>query len=366
MEFENKEKCAAHFKENYTNPAHPIAFSGVNNIYKYYNGMLNIKDIEKLLASFENYTLRREYKNLQRNPSFSHFKRYQFQIDLIDIQPYARWNDNTRYILSVIDTFTRKAWVRPCKDKSADVVLNAFRSIIDEAGKPPLTLIADRGTELKNKKFIKFCNEKKIKFLHNYTSTHASYVERFNRTFQNILYKFLSQFETRRYIDNLQDFVDSYNGRIHRMIDMSPEAAENKTNHEKISLMMSAYHDKIKEEKPKYLINQLVRIALQKGAFHRGYHEQSNYEVFNIYDIKKTLPKPLYLLETHDTKEKLVGGFYAHEITPVNSDIFRVEKVIKKRKYRGKEQYFVKWKGYDNTHNSWINSDDVTEIFKNG
>lgn len=364
MEFSSKQACISHFNENYNNPAHPIAFSGINNIYKYYKGMINTKDIVKLLASFENYTLRREYKNLKRNPSFSHFKRYQFQIDLIDIQQYSRWNDNVRYILAVIDTFTRKAWVRPCIDKSADVVLNAFRSIINDAGKPPFTLVADRGTELKNKKFMKFCNEKKIKFLHNYTSTHASYVERFNRTFQNLLYKFLSQFETRRYIDNLQDFADSYNERNHRMIGMSPESAEDEVNHEKVALIMSDYHEKIKKEKPKYLINQLVRIALQKGAFHRGYHEQSNYEIFNIYAIKNTLPKPLYLLETHDTKEKLVGGFYAHEITPINSDVFRVEKVIKKRNFRGEQQYFVKWKGYDKTHNSWINASDITQIFK--
>jgi len=173
----------------------------------------------------------------------------------------------------------------------------------------------------------------------------------------------MSQFETRRYIDNLQNFVASYNNREHRMIEMSPEQAEDEKNHEKVAEKMLSYHSTIKSEKPKYKINQMVRLALQKGVFHRGYNEQSNFEVFNIYDIKQTLPKPLYLLETYDKKEKLIGGFYAHELTPVNSNIFKVEKVIKQRKVRGQLQYFVKWKGYDNTHNSWIEAADITDVY---
>jgi hypothetical protein len=173
----------------------------------------------------------------------------------------------------------------------------------------------------------------------------------------------MSQFETNRYVDNLQNFVSSYNNREHRMIGMSPEEAEDEKNHEKIALRMSLYHSSIKTEKPKYKINQMVRIALQKGVFHRGYNEQSNFQVFNIYGIKQTLSKPLYLLETIDKKEKLTGGFYAHELTPVNSNIFKVEKVIKQRKIKGQIQYFVKWKGYDNSHNSWIDSSDIVEVY---
>jgi hypothetical protein len=149
------------------------------------------------------------------------------------------------------------------------------------------------------------------------------------------------------------------------MIGMTPEEAEAEENQEKVAQKMVIYHDSVKREKPKYKVNQLVRIALHKGVFHRGYKEQSNFEVFNIYQIKETLPKPLYLLETYDKKEKLIGGFYAHELTPVNSNIFKVEKVLKQRKVKGKIQYFVKWKGYDNSQNSWIDASDITEVYNN-
>ena len=363
MNFKNKQECVDHFNENYSNPAHPISFTGINNIYKYYKGLLNKVEIEKLLASFDTYTLRRQYKNLKRNPNYSHFKRYQFQIDLIDIQSYSKWNDKIKYILAVIDTFTRKAWVQPCKDKTTDEVLNAFKVILTEAKTLPLTLVSDRGKEMTNKKFLEFCRKNKINFFHNYTSVHAPLVERFNQTFQNKIYKFLSHNETNRYIDNLQDFVDSYNESVHSTIQLTPNEAENPENNEKINYILSKKNDKIKIEKPKYEIDQLVRISLQKRAFHRGYNEQSNQEVFNIYKIKTTLPKPLYLLETYNKKEKLIGGFYSHELTPVNSDIFKVERVLKKRTYRGRVQYFIKWKGYDSSNNSWVDQKDITNIY---
>ena len=73
-----KEECLIELKENYNNPSHPLAFSGISNIYNYFNGVLSVKDIENFLASNEGYTIHREYKNLKRNPSFARFKRYQF------------------------------------------------------------------------------------------------------------------------------------------------------------------------------------------------------------------------------------------------------------------------------------------------
>ena len=364
--FETKEDCVDHFKANYNNPSHPIAFSGINNVYRFYGGQLGIRDIKDLLSSNESYTLRREFKKKNRNPSYTHYKRYQFQIDLVDISQLYKWNDGVKYIFACIDTFTRKVWVKPCKDKSAKTVLQAFREIISDVGKLPYCVLSDRGKEMDNKFVIAFCKKNKIKYMHNFTSVHCAYIERFFRTFQNMIYKYLSQLETRRYIDKLQDFAISYNNKYHRMIGMTPEEAEKDENHEAVALKMSKYHAEIKKVKPKYGIDQLVRIALQKGPFHRGYNEQSNEEVFRINSIKTTLPLPLYLLETYDKKEKLIGFFYENEITPVNSDIFRISKVIKEKTVKGKKQYFVKWRGYDNSYNSWVDADDITENFNNG
>ena len=365
MDLTDRDSCMDDLKVNYTNPSSPIFASGLTNVYNHYKGLIKLNDIKRFLASVENYTLHREYKNLERNPTYSYFRRYQFQIDLIDIQNLSQWNDNSKYILAVIDIFSRRAFAVAVKSKTSQEVLAAFKNILDQAGDPTLTLVADKGCELRNKEFINFCKSRKINFFHNHTSVHASFVERFNRTLQNMIYKYMSEFETKRYVDKLPLFLESYNKRIHRSIKMSPHEADKPENQEKVAVELSKYYSSYKKQQPVYEVNQLVRLALQKTVFHRGYKEQSNFEVFNIYKIKKTLPKPLYYLETYDKKDKLEGGFYAHEITPVNSDIFRVEKVIKTRQRRGKVEHFVKWKGYSNEHNSWVNDSEITQRFNN-
>lgn len=361
----NKEECLQDLKANYTNPSSSIAYSGLNNIYRRYKGVLSHDDIKQFLGSIESYTLHREYKNLKRNPNFSHFRRFQFQADLIDIRNLAEWNDGTNYILSIIDTFSRRAWIEKVKRKTSQEVLGAFQRILSRAVDLPLTLVADKGSELRNKYFINFCKEKKINFFHNHTSVHCAFIERFNRTIQNKFYKHMSEHETKRYIDKLDAFERSYNSSFHRAIGMSPDEADKPQNHEKVAIELSRYYSSISKENPRFEVNQLVRLALQKTVFHRGYKEQSNYEVFNIYKISTKMPKPLYYLETYDKKEKLEGGFYAHEITPVNSDIFRVEKVIKTRRRGRRVEHLVRWKGYSSDHDSWVKDSDITQRYNN-
>ena len=121
----NKNDCIQDLKRSYTTPGHPIAFSGVQSIKKYYP-YLNFQDIQNVLSEIESYTLQREYHTNQRNPSYSHFKRYQWQIDLIDIQQLRQENDGNRYLLAAIDTFTRFAFVRPVIDKTGKNVYNFY------------------------------------------------------------------------------------------------------------------------------------------------------------------------------------------------------------------------------------------------
>lgn len=358
------ENAELDLKENYKKAGHPIAFAGINQIYNFYNGALTINQIKEILAGIESYTLHREYHKGIRNTTYSYFKRYQFQMDLVEIQALSKHNDGVRYLLNVIDTFTRYAFVRPLIDKKASTVLHAFKSILKEAKQKPLRVVIDKGSEFSNTLFTKFCEENNIKLYNPQANTHAAFIERFNRTLQTIIYKFMTENETNRFIDKLQDLVSSYNKRIHRMIGMSPNDAEtNENNHLKINLMTKKREEKIKPKFPQLHLNTYVRIAKQKGKFSRGYNEQSNQEIFKIYKISTNKKIPLYYLETYNGNEKITGGFYSFELTPIKTVIFRVEKIIKKRKYRGKNQLFVKWKGFSNEYNEWINESDVEQEF---
>jgi len=353
-----------HLIQNYKNPGHPIAFAGINNIYKYYSGQISVNRIKQLLSGIESYTLHREFRRNVRNHSFSNFKRYQFQMDLVDIQSHSKHNDGIKYLLNVIDTFTRYAFVRPLKDKSAKSVLEAFISILDEAGSKPYMIVMDKGTEFNNSRFENFCKENNIKLINPQSQTHAAFVERFNRTLQGLIYKYMTEKETNKFINVLPSLVKTYNNRIHRMIQTTPYKAENDEDEAlKINLLASRNREKLKKTKPKFKINDVVRIAKQKTKFSRGYDEQTQREMFRIWKIDTTKKIPLYYLETYDKSEKLQGGFYPFELTKVETEIFRVERVIRRRKYRGKNQMFVKWKGFNDSYNSWIDEADVEEEF---
>jgi hypothetical protein len=83
--------CENDLRNNYITAGHPVAFGGINTIFNYYKGLLNKERIKNVLSSIESYTLHREFQSRQRNPTFAHFKRYQFQMDLVDVQNMAEF-----------------------------------------------------------------------------------------------------------------------------------------------------------------------------------------------------------------------------------------------------------------------------------
>lgn len=364
VNLKTKEECFNILEKNYQNPGHPIAFGGINTIYNYFGGVLNINEIKNFLSKSENYTLHREYHKSQRNISYSHFKRYQFQMDLVDIQNISKFNDGFKYLLTVIDTFTRYAFCKALKDKKGSTVLEAFKTILDEAKEKPLTLSFDRGAEFINLSFQNFCKDENMKYFTPDSASHGAYIERFNRTFQNICYKYMTENETNKFVDKIDDLLKTYNSRIHRMIGISPEQAEkDPSTHIFIRKKMGLYHMKVKRKKPKLKVGDFVRIAKIKGKFSRGYKEQSNLEIFKIYHINEKMPIPLYHLENYSGTEKIKGGFYEFELTKSDSEVFRIEKVIRKRKKNGIKELYVKWKGFDSSFNSWIPESNVVQDF---
>ena len=347
-------------KKNYINPSHPIAFSGISNIFKYYNGRVPINKIKQALAGFDSYTLHKEVKKFQRNPSYSYFKRHQFQIDLVEIRLLSKYNKGNNYLLNCIDTFTRYGFSRPLKNKSAESTLNGFKSILKEAKSYPKSVCSDKGAEIKNKQFYEFCKKNNIKIIHNETSVHAAYVERFNRTLQKIIYRYMTQYETKNFVDKLQDLVKSYNSRVHRMIGTSPIEAEKSVNHKAVRSKVCEYYAKFRHRKPGLKKNQLVRITKTQSKFSRGYEEGFKEEVFRINNISTRLPFPLYILETYDKDEVISGKFYEFELTPVEKEYFQIEKILETKGKGRNKQYLVKWRGYNKSQ--WIKHSDLKPI----
>ena len=301
---------------NYKNPSHPTAFSGIHNVYKYYKNRATFSEIKNILSSINAYTLHREYKQLATNPNYVQYPRQQVQIDLAQVDHLAQDNEGIRYLLIVIDAFTKFAWVRPMKNKLANTVLENFISVLQQAKIKPRTILCDRGNEFVNRLFSAYCVQNNIKLINNYTSVHAPIAERFIRTLKQMMAKYMTSKNTKRYLEELQNIVKSYNLRIHRSIKMAPYDAEKPSSSLDIRHALSKMRQNIKKKPVKYPIGQKVRIALERTKFSRGHHRKFSDEIFTIYHVKTKLPIPIYYIKD-ENNEKISGGFYAYELTPV-------------------------------------------------
>ena len=352
------------FLKEYAKPGSPIAFASPALIYHYYGKQIPLTLIEEWLKGTDSYTLHKQPKFPRpRNPTFAYRKRYQFQIDLIDLGNLAEQNDSNRYLLTAIDIFTRFTFVEPLKNKMAKTFMEGFESIMKRAKQFPRRILADKGAEIKNKLFQAYCKNNNILLLHSNNFVHAPFVERFNRTLKNLLFRYMTHENTDRYIDALPFLVHTYNNRKHRMIGMSPAEAElpGRTYH--IRRKQELVYSKIKRTKPKYKIGQTVRISIMKGKFDRGFTPQFKEEIFKIKSISTRLPKPTYELETLEQDETLEGNFYESELTPVDEpEVFAIEKILrtKKDKKTGEKMALIKWKGYKNP--SWTYEKDIVDM----
>ena len=113
------------------------------------------------------------------------------------------------------------------------------------------------------------------------------------------------------------------------------------------------YNEDSNEKDPKSKVGDHVRISKYKIIFAKGYTPNWSKNFFVISKIKNTVPWTYVITDLNG--EKIVGTFYEKELQKTNQKEFRIEKVIKRKG----NKLFVKWKGYDNSFNSWIEKKDI-------
>lgn len=291
-------------------------------------------------------------KRFPRRRSVIKAKNETLQADLVEMIPYARENKGIRYILTVIDTFSKMAWAIPVKRKTGLEVTEAMEKVIKSMDKPPKNIQSDFGKEFFNSHFKKLMDSYNINHYSTYTAMKAAIVERFNRTLKNKMWKKFSFNGSYKWLDILPKLVDEYNNTWHRTIKMKPIQVNAKNERK---LQKTVYSNEIHmRRKPKFQVGDQVRISKYKNIFDKGYTPNWTTEIFKIKKVKYTDPYTYYL---EDSEEKpIVGAFYSHELLKTaNPDIFLVEKTIRKK---GKK-ILVKWLGLDKSHNSWINKKDM-------
>ena len=107
-----------------------------------------------------------------------------------------KYNDNYRYILCIIDVFSKYAWCIPLKNKNATSVLHAVQNTIESSHRTPERIWVDRRSEFYNKDFERFLTSHNITMYSTYGESKAAVVERFIRTIKDIMTKVFTENHT--------------------------------------------------------------------------------------------------------------------------------------------------------------------------
>ena len=213
------------------------------------------------------------------------------------------------------------------------------------SNREPNKIWVNKGSEFYNNYFKKQLRDNNIEMYSTNNEAKSVIAERFIRTLKNKIYKYMTSISKNVYIDKLDDIVKKYNNTYHNSIKMKP-----------IDVKDNTYIDLKKESNgkdPKFKVGDHVRISNYKNIFAKGYLPNWSEEIFIIKKIKKPIPWTYVLNDVNS--EEIIGTLYENELQKTDQNKFRIEKVIKRKD----DKLYVKWKGYDNSFNSWIDKKHI-------
>ena len=293
--------------------------------------------------------------NFERRKVISNNIDHIWGIDLITMIKYSKQNKNYKYILTVIDFFSKYSWCYPLKTKKSIEIINSFKDIFKKSKRKPSMIQSDQGSEFTNNQTQTFFKNNNIKWYHTYNrDIKCSICERYNRTILNKIYKNFTLNNNTIWINNLDKLVNEYNNSYHRSIKMKPIDASKKSNENNVR--NNLYNFKYTNKKPKFSIGDRVRVSLLKNTFEKSYTSNWSQEIFIIDDIKTSNIHYYFLKDLQG--EKIDGSFYEQELLKTKeNELYIIEKIIKKVG----NKYLVKWKNYSDKFNSYVNQNDIVK-----
>ena len=168
------------------------------------------------------------------------------------------------------------------------------------------------------------------------------------------MFKYFTANNTKKYIDVLDDFVERYKTR-HSSIKMTPVEASKKENEVRVYRNLYPGLTRL-PMRAKFKTGYKVRIQKKKGLFEKGFTPNWTEEVFTVSKIQRTNPVTYKITDLND--EEIQGTFYEQELQKTSQEVYRIEKIVKKDKTKS----LVKWKGYPESFNSWVDNKDLIKI----
>ena len=315
---------------------------------------------KKTLGLGNNFTMENLSNELNK-PTINKFKRQKVIVnyineihstDLVDMTQYSKMNKGYKYIFTNIDVFSKIAYAFPLKTKTIKDIKPCFQKIFKN--NKPKYIWSDKEPAFLSKEIQQFFKDNNVKIYHTNSHLKAVVIERFNRSLRELMMKEFVKNNNTVWYSILPNLIKIYNNRYHSTIKMKPIQV-NKSNEKYIKENIYSYNKTSKI--PKFKINDLVRISLKRrDLFDKpsGNIKWSE-ELFKIHSIKKS---NVITYKIKDLNNNIIEGvYYERELqkTKNNSEIYIIEKIIRKNK----NKYLVKWRGYSNEFNSWVDKDDI-------
>ena len=128
--------------------------------------------------------------------------------DLADMQLISKFNKGFRFLLCVINIFSKYAWVIPSKDKKGVSIVDAFQKILKESDRKPNKIWVDKGSEFYNSSFKKWLKDNDIEMYSIHDEGKSVVAERLSRTLKTKIYTYMTLISKNIYLDKLDDIVD--------------------------------------------------------------------------------------------------------------------------------------------------------------
>jgi transposase InsO family protein len=240
----------------YFDPKHPARFGSVAKLVKATKNMKS--DVEEWLSSLNTYILHKPVKKkFPRNPYTVTNIDDVWEMDLSDLSSLSKYK--YRYLLNVIDIFSRYAWSVPLKDKTGNSITSALKSLFQD--RKPITIQSDKGTEVVNATVQLYLKRQGV----NFHTTHnpdikGAVIERFNKSLKIRMFKYFTKNNTYRYLDVIDKLLTGYNTSIHSTIVMPPSKF-NPSNIYSVWQRMNSLWAKIPQGRVKFKVGDLVRIT---------------------------------------------------------------------------------------------------------
>ena len=320
----------------------------------------NIIRSKRKLGLGNNFTME-DLSNELNKPTINKFERQKIIVnhineihstDLVNMTQYSKMNRGYKYIFTNVDVFSKIAYAFPLKSKKIQDIKPCFKKIFKN--NKPKYIWADEEPAFLSKEMQQFFKDNNVKIYHSNSHLKAVVIERFNRSLRELMMKEFVKNNNTVWYNILPKLIKIYNNRYHSTIKMKPIEV-NKSNEKYIKENIYTY-DKTSII-PKFKINDLVRISLKRRPIFdkpSGNIKWSE-ELFKIHSINRS---NVITYKIEDFNAEIIEGiFYERELqkTKNTSQVYVIEKIIRKNK----NKYLVKWRGYSNDFNSWINENDI-------